>query len=53
MSKGKKRVKNSLKLRQAEYNIPVKGKDLMNFVNGTQDQKNLEVMLMLLLFQDL
>ena len=28
-------------------------KDLMNFINGTQDQKNLEVMLMLMLFQDL
>ena len=27
--------------------VPVKGKNLMNVINMTQDQKNLEVMLML------
>ena len=46
-NKGKKEQKihkNDIKMNKI---VPVKGKNLMNFINMTQDQKNLEVMLML------
>ena len=42
--------KNYIKL---NITVPVKPKHLMNFINGIQDQKNLEVMLILMLFSDL
>ena len=50
-NKGKKRKKIHKKHIKLNITVPVKGKDLMNFINGTQDHKNLEVMLMLVLLQ--
>ena len=51
--KGRKEQKIHKSYIRLNIAVPVKGKDLMNFINGTQDQKNVEIILMLALLQDL
>ena len=42
-NKGKNRTKNHKNCVKLNIIVPVKGKDLMKFISGTQNQKKLEV----------